>query len=177
MPLPLEFQALSHWFKAPRASKNPNESTQVTPGDGVSARQYLSREIGNDAGLARLRSLARSLNNGQDLCRLDEHQLIDCLTPLLADGRLHFVSPPPLFYQLVPVSAPVAVAAPAAPAPTGPRAAPAPAPEPAETTFAPNLGLEAMVAVLRAAARDGVPFCEECASAEAHQQAVEAASA
>jgi hypothetical protein len=32
----------------------------------------------------------------------------------------------------------------------------------ADTAFSANIDTEAMVQVLRSAARDGVPFCEEC---------------
>jgi hypothetical protein len=68
---------------------------------------------------------------------------------------------------------PLALTPPApAPAPTSPAPSPAtaarraaPAAAPAPGTFETDLDVAAMVAVLQQAARDGVPFCEECARA------------
>ncbi|MCV2355938.1 hypothetical protein LNV09_17490 [Paucibacter sp. B2R-40] len=170
MSIPPDFQTLSPWFE--------DSAARLTPGDSVSARLSLSEAIGNDAALGRLRSTARSLAEGTDLSRLDEHQLIELLTPLLVDGWLHLDLRRPLAYQLVPVAAPVSTPAPAAPAPAGPRPAVAAAPpEPVDSTFGSSLDVAAMVAVLKAAAESGVPFCEECARAAAQRQVAEAAPA
>ncbi len=163
MSLTPDFQTLSPWFES--------RATRVTPGDSVSARITLTEAIGDDAVLGRLRSTARSLAEGTDLSRLDEHQLIELLTPLLADGWLNLGLHKPLAYQLVPVAAPVS--APAAPAPASPRPAAAAPPDPVDSTFGSSLDVAAMVAVLKAAAASGVPFCEECAKAAAQKQAAE----
>lgn len=177
MPFSPEFPALSRWFK------NPPGATQVTRGDSVGAQLCLSEATGDDGLQARLRCTARAMADGTDLSRLDEQQLLDLLSPWLADGWLHLGSAKPAAYQLVPVAAPAAAAAAGSPAPapaSAPRpaaASPAPAPTPADSTFAPNLDIEAMVAVLRAAAQQGVPFCEECARAAVQQQVAEASTA
>lgn len=72
------------------------------------------------------------------------------------------VQRPPRLLRLVRLAGPAA----APPPPASPRreAAPAAAAAPA-TTFTPTLDAAAMAAVLVQAARDGVPFCEECARA------------
>ena len=161
---------------------NQPGATQVTLGDSVSAQLFLSEATGDDGAQVRLRCTALAMADGTDLSRLDEQQLVDLLAPWLADGWLHIGSSKPAVYQLVPVSAPAAAAAlSTAPAPapaSAPRpAAPSPSPAPVDSTFAPNLDIEAMVAALRAAAQTGVPFCEECARAAAQQQVAEAATA
>lgn len=151
----------------------------VTPGDAVSAEQWLSESVGHGAVQSRLRSVARGLADGTDLASLDEHQLVALLTPWVADAWLcdEAAGRQSMAYRLVPVAAPAAAPAAAAAAPTSPRpAAAAPPAAPAESTFAANLDVAAMVAVLRAAAQAGVPFCEECARA-ANSQSTETAAA
>lgn len=177
MPLPLEFAALRPWHHS------PGSAVLVPPGDEVSARLWLSESVGNDAVQSQLRGVARELAEGTDLSGLDQHQLVALLTPWVANAWLcdEAASSQTMSYRLVPVAAPAAAPATAAPAPASPRpaaaaAAAAPA-DPVASTFAANLDVEAMVAVLRAAAQAGVPFCEECARATARQQVAEATAA
>jgi hypothetical protein len=117
----------------------------------------------DDAEMARAREWAATLVEAGDLSLRADHAVMGLVRDALADGRLHenavalkrlaFVAPRP------------------APAPPPPRA-PAPAPRP-RAPAAPAaaatrmLDVAAMVAVLRQAARDGVPFCEECERAAA----------
>ena len=66
-------------------------------------------------------------------------------------------------------------AAPAA-APVAPRRSPAPVssspPTPQYSTFPPDVDAAAIARVLQGAARDGVPFCEECMKAQAARDGV-----
>lgn len=72
-----------------------------------------------------------------------------------------WVQRPPRLLRLVRLAGPTAAPP---PPPASPRREAAPAAAPA-TTFIPTLDAAAMAAVLVQAARDGVPFCEECARA------------
>lgn len=120
-----------------------------------------------DAGaIALLRGQAAALSPGVELSRLADHELVAIVRRARADGRSGRTDAPPRLLRLAAAPAPPAPPPPA-PAPAPRRAAPAaPAAAPA-ATFAPALDVAAMVAVLRQAARDGVPFCEECARAAA----------
>lgn len=74
------------------------------------------------------------------------------------------VQRPPRLLRLVRLAGPAA----APPPPASPRREAVPAAAPAAapaTTFTPTLDAAAMAAVLVQAAREGVPFCEECARA------------
>jgi len=72
-------------------------------------------------------------------------------------------------------------AAPAAAAPPAPRRTPSPAspslPTTEYSTFPPGLDALAVAQVLRDAARDGVPFCEECMKARAETDREQAGAA
>lgn len=174
MSLSPEFPAFSPW------SASQQGAAQVPQGDGVSAHLSWSESIGDDVAQDHLRCAARALADGTDLSRLDQHQLLELLLPRLVDGRPQSGLTKPLAYRLVPVVAPVSAPAPApaANAAASPRTmAAAPPPAPADSTFAPNLDVVAMVAALRAAAQDGVPFCEECARAAINRQVNETAAA
>ena len=132
-----------------------------TPGDVVSARLWLARGVGDDASTADLRLAALGLADGSDLSRLDDQQLVDHLAAAAAEGRLRTPVVPVELFKLVmastghPASSPAALASRAA-ASADPPSAP-------DTTFGGGLNSAAMAAVLVRAARDGVPFCEECA--------------
>ncbi len=138
-------------------------------GDPVSARQWLGRHIGDDAAMARLRLLAGSAGVEATPLILDDQALADQLAARIATGAIRVCGArqAPKLYGVT--STPVAAAA--APAPSSATPAPAPAakaaPAPAETTFGSGMDPAAMAATLREAARDGVPFCEECARAAA----------
>ncbi len=148
----------------------------VSPGDPVAARQWLDRQVIDDADAGQLRRFALNLADGTDWSRLDDAQVKQQLAAALADGHLRTgAGAQPVLHSLGQVLAPVAAPPPPAPAPS-PRAAPVAAPSPAETTFGPDLDVAAQVAVLVQAAQDGVPFCEECAKATAKRTAAEAAA-
>lgn len=126
--------------------------------------------IGDAATMAewRLRALARGA--GDEMSRLSDHEIAARIVVAIEGGRVTLAGAPP---RLLPLAPPPASAAPPppAPAPSPRRAAPAaPAAAPA-TTFSQTLDVAAMVAVLRQAASDGVPFCEECAKAAAQRDA------
>lgn len=85
--------------------------------------------------------------------------LADWLTERLAAGDLKI-----LWRRRAPLI--IAEAAPAPPPPPAPRRmATAAPPAPAYTTFPPDFDALAVAESLRAAAQDGVPFCEECMKA------------
>lgn len=71
--------------------------------------------------------------------------------------------------------------APAAAAPPAPRRTPSPAspsqPSPVYSTFPPGLDALAVAQVLKNAARDGVPFCEECMKAQTERDQEQAGAA
>jgi len=137
--------------------------------DPGAAQQWLARCLGDDAAMARLRGTARSLADGVDLSRVDEHAVTEQLAHALAEGRLRAGSgATPKLRRLVLAPALVAPAPP--PPAASPRAAPAAPPPAIETTFDAGLDVAAMVAVLVQAAREGVPFCEECERATAQRQ-------
>ena len=128
--------------------------------DTGAAQQWLAACAGDDAAMARLRSTALGLADGVDLSRSDDPAVTEQLAHALAAGRPGAgTGAAPKLRRFVVASA----AAAAPPASGGSRAPAAAAPAPAaETTFANNLDVAAMVAVLEQAARDGTPLCEEC---------------
>jgi hypothetical protein len=138
----------------------------TAPGDLSSARLWLARMIGDDAALASLRLKVLTLADGTALSQLDDQALIDHLAAAVAEGRLRIGGVRPELRRLVvgPAPAPATRAPPAAPVRRAAAAAPAAA---VDTTFDSELDTAAMAAVLAQAARDGVPFCEECARAAA----------
>jgi len=137
--------------------------------DPFDARQRLQALVADSALTALLRRDAHAIDDGTDWSRCDDHQVLDQLAAAVADRRVRGAATRPALLRLVPVPAP---ASPSSPAPSGaPRAAaPAAAPSPSDGTFA-DLDIEAMVATLQRAARDGMPFCEECARAAAGEAA------
>ncbi len=113
-----------------------------------------------------LRARAVALLPGADLWRRHRHCVVAVVAQALADGRLHTSSEAP---RLLPLGA----APPAAPAAAPPPRAASPRPAaaaPPPVVAAPELDVAAMVAVLQQAARDGVPFCEECERAAAQRR-------
>jgi hypothetical protein len=110
------------------------------------------------------RGEAAALALNAEAWRLDGHEIAALC---LRDPGAKLDRPaqgPPRLLPLVRLAGPPA----ASPPPASPRRNPAPAAAPAAapaTTFAPALDAAAMAAVLVQAARDGVPFCEECTRA------------
>lgn len=152
--------------------QSPGGGTQLRPGDAVAARQWAAGHIGDDAAMGGLRAMALQLADGTDLSRCDDHHVADHIASACESGRLVVGSGSgaPTMYKLVPALAPAPPPPAPAPAPAPRSSAPSPPPM-AESTFSPDLDVDAMVAVLQQAARDGVPFCEECEKA---RQAAEA---
>ena len=150
----------------------------VGRGDPVQWRQWLDRQLIDDSDASEARGYALGLSDGTELSRLDGAQLKDHLAAAMMAGRLDAALGTPVVLRVLTQTArPAAAASPSAPAASSPRAASAAAPAPAaETTFGPDLDVVAQVAVLVQAARDGVPFCEECAKAAA-KRGLEAAAA
>lgn len=161
-PLPTDTTGLRHWHVAHAGP------VLVPHGDRSDAKQRLAASIGDDAALARLRRTTLSLADGADLSRLDDHALLDDLAAAVAEGRLRAAGPRPRLLPFVPEAAP-------APAPAAPARARRSAPATPDVPPEADLDVAAMVAVLVQAARDGVPFCEECERARAAQAAGSAA--
>ncbi len=64
---------------------------------------------------------------------------------------------------------------PASPQPPAPRPGPAPSPKtPAPSTFPPGLDAVAVAAILKQAAKNGTPFCEQCMKSQAAQKSAAA---
>lgn len=149
-------------------------------GDPVAARQWLDSNLIGDADASLGRLTLHGLADGTDLSRLDDSQIKQQLAAALEQGRLRAAAGPALLLRpvgqglLPPPAAPPAAPV-SSPRPAAPAAAAAPPPA-IESTFGSDVDVEAMVAVLRAAAQDGVPFCEECARAKAKRQMAEAAA-
>ena len=123
-------------------------------------------DVTDDGAMAQARLLALALGDGTDWSRCGDHQVLHALA--VAPPTQGPAAPVALM-QLVAPPAPAPAPAPPAPSPAPRAAAPAAAPAPAaaDGTFGTALDVAAMVAVLQQAARDGVPFCEECARAAA----------
>jgi hypothetical protein len=122
--------------------------------------------VGDDADMARLRQQLQQAFPADLWWHCDDHQVLTG-TGLLA--RRDAVPGAAASLQMRPLALtqPAPAPAPTAPAPSPAAAArrAAPAAAPAPGTFETELDVAAMVAVLQQAARDGVPFCEECARA------------
>ena len=123
-------------------------------------------EVGNDVDMARLRQQVQQAYPADLWWHCDDHQV---LTGAGLLARPHAAARAATGLQMRPLALTPPAPAPAAPAPApspaaaARRAAPAAAPAPG--TFDAELDVAAMVAVLQQAARDGAPFCEECARA------------
>ncbi len=124
----------------------------------------LAADVTDDGAMAQARLQALALGDGTDWSRCGDHQVLHALA--VAPPAQGSATPVALM-RLVAPPAPAPAPAPPAPSPAPRAAAPAPAPAAAEGTFGTALDVAAMVAVLQQAARDGVPFCEECARAAA----------
>jgi hypothetical protein len=148
----------------------------VRPGDPTAARQWINRFIGDEVAMARLRLQAASIGAEISPAMLDDHALADRIEAGITSGSMRVCGAAAALklYGLVSSKAPAVAPAAPAPAPTAPRASPAAPPPPVETTFGSDLDVAAQVAVLVQAARDGVPFCAECAKAAAKRAAAEA---
>jgi hypothetical protein len=135
----------------------------IATGDVAAARIGVGCHLQDAVALGRLRGIAAELAEGIELSRCDEHQLADLLCAALIGDRLR------LGWQALPVLRPlIPVRRPSSGAPTPPatnrtrEAAPAAAAATAESTLGADVDVAAMVDSLQRAARDGVPFCEEC---------------
>lgn len=159
-PLPGDLRTLRPWHDAHAGA------ALTARDDEVSARQWLAPAVGDDAALAALRLMTLGLADGTELSRLDDQQLVDHLATAVAEGWLRSAGARPVLRRLVPAPAPAPTPAPVT---SVRRAAPVAPPPGAESTFGSGLDVAAMVAVLVRAARDGVPFCEECARAAAER--------
>lgn len=140
-------------------------------GDPLAARQWLAGRRSDGAGLQALRADASCVDEGEDLSRLDDHALLDLLAAQISAGVMRVCGQrsETTLYRLVLTQAAAPPPAPApSPAPTPARGSAAPPPLAAvDSTFPASLDVAAMVATLRQAAQEGVPFCEECAKADA----------
>ncbi len=143
--------------------------------DETSSRQWLDRQRVDDVGRSALRCTALGLTDGTELSRLDDAQLNDYLFAALMAGRLRPAAEAPVVLRQLTQTAQPAAAPRLTPAASSPRAPTAETSTPAaESTFEPNLDAGAQIAVLKQAARDGVPFCEECAKSTAKRSLAEA---
>lgn len=115
----------------------------------------------DDAAMARLRLAALDLADGADLSRCDDHQLVEQLAPI-AHARVAREQKPVMYRLVAPPPAVAVPAAPPAAAPTHLAVGPALPEVPSISAFSLHLDVAAMVQGLTDAARDGVPFCEEC---------------
>jgi hypothetical protein len=131
--------------------------------DSEAARREVDGSLGPDTGHTRLRLALAGLGLDDAVSRLDEHQVAALVASALMSDRLRLGGPAQSPTLLAQGTKPQSAApAPAPAAARAPAAAPAPAP-----AAGPELDVAAMVQVLLDAARDGVPFCEECAKAAA----------
>ncbi len=150
--------------------------------DPYVARLALSPLLRDGMAMAALRADWLPFAGDQALSRLDDQQLLDAIGGALATGRLRLcpgaAAEPEAETQAEPEgerqaittsTPPPAPPAPARAAPPPPSAAPPP-PPPAPPPE-PEIDAAAQTAVLLAAARDGVPFCEECEKARREREA------
>ncbi|KPF49547.1 hypothetical protein IP87_18170 [beta proteobacterium AAP121] len=116
--------------------------------------------------MARLRQQVQQAYPADLWWHCDDHQV---LTGAALLARWNAASGTEVGLQMKPLAltrlAPAPAATPPAPSPAAAARRAAPAAAPAPGTFEIELDVAAMVAVLQQAARDGVPFCEECARA------------
>jgi hypothetical protein len=141
-------------------------------GDASAARRWVEQAMADPHTALRLRLAAAELPEAAQPLRHDGAALAAVLSAAIFSGALRVcgVAQPVKLYKpgKLPRAAPAAAPPPAA-APR--RAAPAAAPSPPEGTFGAELDVAAMVQALQQAARDGVPFCEECEKARRQAQA------
>jgi hypothetical protein len=127
--------------------------------DRFAARAWLRRAAATAGGMAPLRRLLAE-RAVVPAYGLDDGEVIDLLAGWIASGELRLAT---LEWAALSSWGDAGDEAPA-PAPSVPRPAPVDEPEaPAEErTFGDDLDAEAIAAIMREAARTGVPFCEEC---------------
>lgn len=148
----------------------------VRAGDATAARQWVGRFVGDEVTMARLRQLALTAGAEASPQMCDDQALVDRITAAITAGAMRVCGPAKAI-RLLGMPIRQAAAPPPSAAAAPPRAAAAAPPPAAETTFAVDLDVAAMVAVLRAAAQVGVPFCEECAKKAAEKQKAAEANA
>ncbi|WP_205702693.1 hypothetical protein [Rubrivivax rivuli] len=123
---------------------------------------------GHEAVMARVRQQVQQAFPGELWWHCDDHQVLTGASLLAHRHATPGAAAGLQMRRLAPTQpAPAPAASPPAPAPS-PAAASrvaAPAAAPAAGTFELDVDVAAMVAVLQQAARDGVPFCEECVRA------------
>jgi hypothetical protein len=128
-----------------------------------SALHFLRRFCSDPLARANMRTLFAEQLPGRSLVRSSDDDVIRDLAGELVAGRVR------VWYSAVeqtstgtgPTAAPPPPP-PTAGAPLRPAAPATPLPQPEETDFSPDLDIAAIAAVLKEAALDGVPFCEEC---------------
>lgn len=135
--------------------------------DEFSARTFLLRFSHDPSNMAALRTLFRDEYQGSMLAKLSNHQVVEAVSRLLAAGTLRLIlrpeAPPTPFVvgafgqnqQEVAPSSPRRTRA-EVPATLTPETLP---PEGSELPA--DVDAAAVAAIMRQAARDGVPFCEE----------------
>jgi hypothetical protein len=169
---PLGRNALCSWHSC-RGCKYPRRF--VAHDEAV---RWLQAQVGDSWTFIDLRRVLADHGDDHALCRENEQRAIDRMAALLVSGRLLVCGEQGAESVRVPekrlkssksaleplTAAPIRAVIPQSPRPTVPL--PEIEPPPIE------LDVAAMVETLRTAARDGVPFCEECE--KARQQAVAA---
>ena len=129
-----------------------------------SALHFLRRLCSDPLARANIRTVFADQLPGRSLVRSSDDDVIRDLAWELVAGRVR------VWYSAAeqastgtgPTAAPAQPPPPAARAPRQPAAPSAALPQPEETDFSPDLDIAAIAAVLKDAALDGVPFCEEC---------------
>jgi hypothetical protein len=155
-----------------RSAELRSDDRRLAVSDERAARDQLRELLNDAAAMARIRRLLIE-DSFQDLVGWSDHDVIDLLARRVVSGRLTIVSSDARRPPAIPAATRLVTAPAPAPAPVQARtSAPAPRPEPqAPAPAIPNAAAQA--AALSEAARDGTPFCEECAKyrAEEAQQA------
>ncbi len=194
MPIRLPPGSLATALCRPEECKGCDAVTTIER-DPYVARLVLSPLLRDGMAMANLRADWLPVSGDQALSRLDDQQLLDAIGGALATGRLRLcpgtvaaegeagaedgndakakaaaAAESEGERQAMPTSAsaPSPPPRPVAPAPPTAAAPPPPAPPPVVEI---EIDAAAMTAVLLAAARDGVPFCEECEKARKEREA------
>ena len=162
--------------------------------DPPTARLALSPLLRDGMAMAALRADWLQFSGDPGLSRLDDQQLLDAISATLAAGQLRLCSgitntegegeegaedgsqtqskvEAEGQRQAMPSSSSSPASPPPAPRPAPPPPPAAAAPPPPAPAAEPEIDAAAMTAVLLAAARDGVPFCEECEKARKAREA------
>jgi guanyl-specific ribonuclease Sa len=108
------------------------------------------------------------LSDGADYSRLDDHGVLVQVVAAILSRTLGAAQAPAQSSKFRLTTKPTASPAPSSAPARARSSATAPAPAVAE----PELDVEAQVAVLQQAAKDGTPFCEECEKARKQQAAM-----